>query len=40
VKGDGPDDVTPPEDTAPEPFSEGGGATGAGPTAGPDDRQV
>ncbi|TFV92078.1 hypothetical protein E4P40_03845 [Blastococcus sp. CT_GayMR20] len=40
VKGDGPDDVTPPEETRPEPFSSGGGAQGAGPTAGPDDKQV
>jgi hypothetical protein len=39
VKGDGPDDVTPPESTAPEPFSSGGGAD-AGPTAGPADKQV
>jgi hypothetical protein len=40
VKGDGPDDVTPPEETRPEPFSSGDGAQGAGPTAGPDDKQV
>jgi hypothetical protein len=40
VEGDGPDTVTPPEETAPEPFSSGGGAEGEGPTAGPDDRQV
>jgi hypothetical protein len=40
VKGDGADQPTPPEETAPEPFSSGGGAQGAGPTAGPDDKQV
>jgi hypothetical protein len=39
VKGDGPDEPTPPESTAPEPFSSGGGAD-AGPTAGPADKQV
>jgi hypothetical protein len=39
AKGDGPDDVTPPETTAPEPFSSGGGAD-EGPTAGPADKQV
>jgi hypothetical protein len=39
VKGDGPDEVTPPEETAPEPFSSGGG-TDEGPTAGPADKQV
>jgi hypothetical protein len=39
VKGDGPDDVTPPESTAPEPLSSSGGAD-AGPTAGPADKQV
>jgi hypothetical protein len=39
VKGDGPDDATPPESTAPEPFSSGGGSD-AGPTAGPADKQV
>jgi hypothetical protein len=39
VKGDGPDEATPPEATAPEPFSSGGGAD-EGPTAGPDDKQV
>jgi hypothetical protein len=39
AEGDGPDAVTPPEDTAPQPFSSGGG-TDEGPTAGPDDKQV
>ena len=39
VKGDGADDVTPPEETRPEPFSSGGGAE-EGPTAGPADKQV
>jgi hypothetical protein len=39
VKGDGADDVTPPETTRPEPFSSGGGAE-EGPTAGPADKQV
>jgi hypothetical protein len=38
VEGDGPDLPTPPEDTAPEPFSGGGGAD-QGPTAGPRDQQ-
>jgi hypothetical protein len=41
VKGDGPDQVTHPEETAPEPFTSGGAAAlGEGPTAGPDDKQV
>jgi len=40
VEGDGADVVTPPEETAPEPSSPGGGAQDAGPTAGPDDKQV
>ena len=39
AEGDGPDAVTPPEDTAPQPFSSGGG-TDEGPTAGPADKQV
>jgi hypothetical protein len=39
VEGDGPDVTTPPETTAPEPFSSGGGAD-EGPTAGPADKQV
>jgi hypothetical protein len=41
VEGDGPDGVTHPEETAPEPFTSGGGpSTDSGPTAGPDDKQV
>jgi hypothetical protein len=39
VEGDGPDEVTPPEETTPEPFSSGGGSD-EGPTAGPSDRPV
>jgi hypothetical protein len=39
VKGDGPDEPTDPAETAPEPFSSGGGSD-AGPTAGPTDKQV
>lgn len=37
--GDGPDDATVSGSDAPQPFS-GGGGSDAGPTAGPDDRQV
>jgi hypothetical protein len=37
--GDGPNEPTDPAGTAPEPFSSGGGSD-AGPTAGPDDKQV
>ena len=40
VEGDGPDGVTAPEETAPEPYTSGGGTQGTGPTAGPDDKQV
>jgi hypothetical protein len=39
VTGDGPDQTTDPADATPEPFSSGEG-TDAGPTAGPDDKQV
>ena len=39
VDGDGPDDPTVNGSDAPEPFTSGGGAD-AGPTAGPDDKQV
>jgi hypothetical protein len=39
VDGDGPDDATVNGSDAPEPFSAGGGSD-AGPTAGPDDKQV
>ena len=39
VDGDGPDSATVNGSDAPEPFTSGGGP-GAGPTAGPDDRQV
>jgi hypothetical protein len=39
VEGDGPDVATPPETTAPEPFTSGGGAD-EGPTAGPGDKPV
>lgn len=37
--GDGPDDATVNGSDAPQPFSSGGGSD-AGPTAGPDDKQV
>jgi hypothetical protein len=37
--GDGPDDATVNGSDAPQPFS-GGGGSDAGPTAGPDDKQV
>jgi len=37
--GDGPDDTTVDGGGAPQPFS-GGGGSDAGPTAGPDDKQV
>jgi hypothetical protein len=37
--GDGPDDTTVDGGDAPQPFS-GGGGSDAGPTAGPDDKQV
>ena len=39
VDGDGPDDATVNGSDAPQPFTSGGG-TDAGPTAGPDDKQV
>ncbi|TKJ20677.1 hypothetical protein [Blastococcus sp. CCUG 61487] len=39
VEGDGPDSATENGSDAPEPFTSGGGAD-AGPTAGPDDRQI
>jgi hypothetical protein len=37
--GDGPDDATANGSDAPQPFTSGGGSD-AGPTAGPDDKQV
>jgi hypothetical protein len=37
--GDGPEDATVDGSDAPQPFSGGGGSK-AGPTAGPDDKQV
>ena len=39
VDGDGPDDATANGSDAPEPFTSGRGSD-AGPTAGPDDKQV
>jgi hypothetical protein len=39
VDGDGPDDATVNGSDAPPPFTSGGGSD-AGPTAGPDDKQV
>jgi hypothetical protein len=37
--GDGPDEATANGSDAPQPFTSGGGSD-AGPTAGPDDKQV
>jgi hypothetical protein len=40
VDGDGPDTATTNGSDAPQPFTSGNGGSDAGPTAGPDDKQV